>query len=183
VKDRLYTSKADGKARRSAQTVLWCVAHDLLTWLSPILSFTASEGWGHLPGRPEASVFLAGLPVRQRPADAEVLQARYGQLFEVRAAVQVKLEEARKAGLIGKSLEAAVTLTASGPQAALLASAAAELPALLIVSKVTLAEGPFAVEVAAAPGEKCARCWMQSEEVGRDATHPALCGKCVVALS
>jgi isoleucyl-tRNA synthetase len=183
VKDRLYTSKADGKARRSAQTVLWCVAHDLLTWLSPILSFTASEGWGHLPGRPEESVFLAGLPVRERPADAEALQARYGQLFEVRNAVQARLEEARQAGLIGKSLEAAVTLTASGAQKALLDSAVAELPALLIVSKVTLAEGPFSVAVAAAPGEKCARCWMQSEEVGKDATHPALCGKCVTALS
>jgi isoleucyl-tRNA synthetase len=182
VKDRLYTARQDGKARRSAQTVLWTVAHDLMAVLAPILSFTMSEAWDHLPGRPVDSVFLAGLPARPRPDDARELEARYGKLFEVRAAVQAKLERAREQKLIGKSLEACVTIAAEGEQRALLESARAELATLLIVSKVVLAGGPFAVEVTLAPGPKCARCWNQSEEVGQSAAHPTLCGKCLAAL-
>jgi isoleucyl-tRNA synthetase len=183
VKDRLYTFRHDGRPRRSAQTVLHAVAEDLCRLLAPILSFTASEAWAHLPGAAAPSVFLAGLPARERPADAEALEARYARLLEVRQAVQGKLEEARQAGLIGKSLEAMVTVRAEGEQAAFLAAHAAELPTLFIVSRVVLAAGPFAVEVALAPGGKCARCWVQSEEVGRSAEHPGLCGKCLAALA
>jgi len=182
VKDRLYTARKDGKPRRSAQTVLWAVAHDLCTMLAPVLSFTASEAWGHLPGRPAESVFLAGLPRRVRPADADALEARYAALFQVREAVQAKLERAREQKLIGKSLEAAVTVTATGEQRALLESARAELATLFIVSRVTLADGPPGVEVAVAPGNKCARCWVQAEDVGQSAAHPTICGKCVAAL-
>jgi isoleucyl-tRNA synthetase len=182
VKDRLYTARKDGPARRSVQTVLWHLAHDLMACLAPILSFTASEAWGHLPGRPVDSVFLAGLPQRPRPADAAALEARYGKLFEVRAAVQARLEKAREQKLIGKSLEACVTITAEGEQRALLEASRGELATLFIVSRVVLADGPFGVEVTVAPGQKCARCWNQAEDVGRSAAHPTICGKCVAAL-
>ncbi len=182
VKDRLYTARKDGKPRRSAQTVLWYVAHDLCTWLAPILSFTASEAWGYLPGAPASSVFLAGLPRRAPSAGAEALQARYAALFAVREVVQKALETARAAKLIGKSTEAAVVIHAEGAQRALLESARAELATLLIVSKVTLADGPLAVAVAVAPGVKCPRCWVFAEDAGRSAAHPELCGKCVAAL-
>jgi isoleucyl-tRNA synthetase len=183
IKDRLYTWRRDGRPRRSAQTVLWIVAQDLVRLLAPVLSFTASEAWGHLPGRPAESVFLAGLPARERPKDADALEARYGRLFEVRAFVQGKLEEARRAKLIGSGLEAMVTLRAEGDQLRLLEEARAELPALFIVSKVVLAEGPLAAEVARAPGVKCERCWIYAEDVGREARHPTICGKCVGALT
>jgi isoleucyl-tRNA synthetase len=182
LKDRLYTAKKDGRARRSAQTVLWTIAQDVMRLLAPVLSFTASEAWAHLPGRPAESVFLAGLPRRERPADADALEARYGRLFEVREAVQAKLEEARRAKLIGSGLDAAVTIRADGEQRARLEEARAELATLFIVSKVVLAEGPFAVEVARAPGEKCDRCWVYSEERGKDPAHPTLCPKCTAAL-
>jgi isoleucyl-tRNA synthetase len=182
VKDRLYTARKDGKARRSAQTVLWYVAHDLCTWLAPILSFTTSEAWGYLPDAPAKSVFLAGLPRRERSADADALEARYAALFTVREAVSKALETARKGGLIGKSTEAAVTVRASGEQRKLLESARGELAGLFIVSKVTLADGPLAVEVAAAPGQKCPRCWVFAEDTGRSAAHPELCAKCVDAI-
>jgi isoleucyl-tRNA synthetase len=183
IKDRLYTWKTDGKARRSAQTVLHAVAEDLIRLLAPILSFTASEAWGHLPGRAEDSVFLAGVPRRERPKDAEALEARYAKLFEVRAVVQGKLEEARRAKLIGAPLEAAVTVRAEGAQRALLEEAHAELPGLFIVSKVTLADGPLSAEVTKAAGVKCERCWIYRDDVGRDANHPTICGKCADALS
>jgi len=182
VKDRLYTARRDGKARRSAQTVLWYVAHDLCTWLAPILSFTASEAWGYLPGAPTSSVFLAGLPRRERPADAAALEARYAALFAVREVVSKALETARAGKLIGKSTEAAVTVRAEGEQRRLLESARDELATLFIVSRVTLADGPLAVEVAPAPGQKCPRCWVFASDTGRSAAHPELCGKCVDAL-
>jgi isoleucyl-tRNA synthetase len=185
VKDRLYTSRKDGQARRSAQTVLHAVAGDLLRMLAPVLSFTASEGWAFLPGdaagRAE-DVFLAGFPERPRPADAEALEARYGRLFEVRELVQKAIEPERKAKRIGSGLEAMVTVSAEGETLALLRSARAELPFLFIVSKVALAEGPLAVVVAPAPGQKCPRCWVYAEDVGTSTHHPSLCGKCAAAL-
>jgi isoleucyl-tRNA synthetase len=183
VKDRLYTWKTDGLPRRSAQTVLHLVAEDLVRLLAPVLSFTASEAWAFLPGAKEESVFLAGFPSRARPKDAEALEARYGRLFELRALVQGKLEEARRAKLIGSGLEAMVTLRAEGEAKKLLEEAKAELPALFIVSKVVLADGPLSVEVARAPGVKCERCWMFQEDVGRAKEHPTICGKCVEALT
>ena len=183
VKDRLYTAKKEGRPRRSAQTVLWYVAHDLCTWLAPILSFTTSEAWGYLPGAPAKSVFLAGLPRRAPAAASAALDARYAALFAVREVVQKALETARAAKLIGKGTEAAVVIHAEGAQRALLESARAELPALLIVSLVTLADGPLAVEVAVAPGQKCPRCWIFATDTGKSAAHPELCGKCVEALS
>jgi isoleucyl-tRNA synthetase len=93
--------------------------------------------------------------------------------------VQSKLEEARRAKLIGSGLEAMVTVRAEGEQRRLLEEARAELPTLFIVSKVVLADGPLSAEVVRAPGVKCERCWIYAEDVGRDAAHPTLCGKCV----
>ncbi|HSM93016.1 MAG TPA: class I tRNA ligase family protein, partial [Anaeromyxobacteraceae bacterium] len=185
LKDRLYTAKKDGKARRSAQTVLWTIAQDVMRLLAPILSFTAHEAWGFLPGKPAESVFLAGLPRRDRPADADALEERFGRLFEVRTAVQGKLEEARRAKLIGSGLEAMVTIRAEGEQRKLLESAKAELPTLFIVSKVVLdpQSGPLSVEVARAPGQKCDRCWVYAEDVGKAPAHPTVCGKCADALT
>ncbi len=183
VKDRLYTWKTDGLPRRSAQTVLHRVAEDLVRLLAPVLSFTASEAWGYLPQPKAENVFLAGFPARARPADGDALELRYGRLFDVREVVQGKLEEARRAKLIGSGLEAMVTVRAQGEQLKLLEEAKAELPALFIVSKVVLAEGPLSVEVARAPGVKCERCWVYAEDVGRDPAHPTICGKCGDALA
>jgi isoleucyl-tRNA synthetase len=183
IKDRLYTAKTAGPARRSAQTVLHVLALDLLRLLAPILSFTAHEGWKHLPRPPAESVFLAGFPERQRPADGDALSTRYGKLFEVRAVVQKALEEARQKKLIGSGLEAMVTVRAEGEQLSLLESAREELKTLFIVSKVALAKGPLAVEVARAPGAKCERCWVYAEDIGQDPAHPTVCGKCAAALA
>jgi isoleucyl-tRNA synthetase len=183
AKDRLYTSRKDGKARRSAQTVLHLVAQDLLRMLAPVLSFTAHEAWKYLPGRPVGSVFEAGLPRREAPAGAEALLARYGKLLEVRTVVLLALEGARRDKLIGSGLEAQVTVLADGETLSLLRDAEAELPTLFIVSKVALAQGPLEVKVERAPGEKCERCWIYAEDRGGDPAHPTLCGKCTAALA
>jgi len=183
IKDRLYTARSDGRARRSAQTVLWYAAQDLLRLLAPVLSFTAHEAWKHLPGRPAPSVFQAGFPRRAPPGDASALLDRYGRLLAVREEVLKALEAARRDKLIGSGLEAAVTVRSEGDTLARLAAAQAELAGLFIVSKVALAEGPLQVTVARAPGVKCERCWVYAEDVGRAPAHPALCGKCAAALA
>ena len=199
LKDRLYTSKADGALRRSAQTVLLEIADTLLRLLAPVMSFTAEEAWQHLPGKRTESVFFAGLPEAAADAKDEALVARYEQLFAVRSAVQQQLlEPARRDKRIGASLEAQVVLQATGPARDLLAAHAAELPGLFIVSQVALVdaapEGAVALELGQAfsgqgaihasmreaDGEKCPRCWTYSTAVG--AAHE-VCLKCEEALA
>ena len=48
--------------------------------------------------------------------------------------------------------------------------------------KVVLADGPLGAEVARAPGQKCERCWVFAEDLGKDPGHPTVCGKCAEAL-
>ncbi len=184
IKDRLYTARKDGKARRSGQTVLYWVAQDLLRLLAPVLSFTAHEGWKYLPGKPPAdNVFLAGFPRRAPPPDAPALFERYGKLLSVREDVLKALEVARRDKLIGSGLEARVSVRAEGETLELLRAAAAELPALFIVSEVELAPGTPGVAVERSSGRKCERCWVYAVDVGRDPAHPTVCGKCAAALS
>jgi isoleucyl-tRNA synthetase len=192
-KDRLYTWKADGLARRSAQTVLHRVARDLLRLLAPVMSFTAEEAWAYLPAAPTTSVFLAGLPEVGRRMPAE-LGERFDRLFAVRSAVQKQLEEARRDKLIGASLEAKVVLHADGGTRELLARHLAELPGLFIVSQVELSDAVTAgmrpttglpglesllVAVRPADGAKCPRCWTYAVEVARG---QPVCDKCRRAL-
>ncbi|MGQ0507881.1 MAG: isoleucine--tRNA ligase [Myxococcaceae bacterium] len=96
-KDRLYTSKATGEKRRSAQTVLYGLTRELLRLLAPVMSFTSEEAWQQLPGKKAPSVFLAGLPTGTELAPDKELMARYEKLFAVRLAVQSLLEEKRHA--------------------------------------------------------------------------------------
>jgi isoleucyl-tRNA synthetase len=161
----------------------------LLQLLAPITSFTCEEAWGYLPHRKVDSVFLSGLPQPQTlPGDAEIL-AEFERLFAVRSEVQRLLEVARRDKLIGSSLEAKVVLSPEGDLKPFLEKHAAELPALLIVSKVELGpapEGaircealPLAIRIERAPGTKCPRCWNYSEAI--DGSHP-VCVRCTEAL-
>ncbi len=202
LKDVLYSSKKDDPKRRSAQTVLWKIAHDLLLVLAPITSFTSEEAWGYLPGREAESVFLADFPgatgelaenasvVARRMAalnaglqsskHAEVVQ-RYDRLLAIRAGVLPLLEAARRDKLIGKTEEAKVVLQLSGPAA----FASAHGPALAELLKVSqLVLGPAAkgtaagegvlAEVLHADGQKCPRCWLWRAEVEKQ----GLCDRC-----
>jgi len=185
VKDRVYCSAAKSVLRRSTQTAMFEVLRASLLLAAPILSFTADEVWALMPGYPgkEDSVHLG-----EFPKERDWLGGR-GQgfiddmagLLAVREKVLKALEKARADGLVGNSLEARVTLTAAGPEAALLARAEAELPALFIVSAVVLEKGSAAgleVAVDRAPGAKCERCWNYSTFVGRSPQHPTLCERC-----
>ena len=168
IKDRLYTFAPRSKARRSAQTALFRIADTLARMLGPILVFTADEIWENLPGQSEsqASVHLEEFPKVSGVEQSDLL-LEWERLFEVRDQVLRVLEEARVAKQIGSSLEAKVTLSASGGTLELLRTHENELRYLFIVSQVELLEGgELSISVSKAAGEKCERCWNYSTRVG-----------------
>jgi isoleucyl-tRNA synthetase len=183
IKDRLYTYAPKSKARRSAQTALFRIADSLARLLAPILVFTADEIWENLPNRAEPSVHISEFPKASEGERAELL-SKWEQLFEIRDQVLRALEEARIAKHIGSSLEAKVTLSASGAGLDLLRQYASQLRYLFIVSQVEVVEGSgeLSTRVSKADGEKCERCWNYSTRVGESERYPTVCERCVAAL-
>ena len=173
IKDRLYSFGADSRARRSAQTVLYEVTSCLARLLAPILSFTSEEVWQKLPvpGKP-VSVLLAALPSFRADLRARELEARWEPVLAARDEVNKALEGTRK------RLELAVTLTADAETYAALHPYLSQLPALLLVSRVTLrpsgAPGLRVQNDGPAPGTRCARCWVAVLD-GGDADPAAFC--------
>jgi isoleucyl-tRNA synthetase len=140
-------------------------------------------------------VHLADFPTRHPEWKNDELVARWERVQKVRGDVSKALEQARVAKTIGHSLDAAVTLTAEVDLLGFLQGYAAELASIFIVSKVELADSlgddayvgegvpGLKVQVTAAPGAKCERCWCYSEELGTVADHAAICPKCTAAVS
>ncbi|MBK7136363.1 MAG: isoleucine--tRNA ligase [Rhodocyclales bacterium] len=182
LKDRLYTTGADSKPRRAAQGALWHILQALIRLMAPVLTFTAEEIWQVLTKNPDDSVMLATWHALPEQAEESVLLARWQQIREVRAEVSKVLEELRVAGRIGSSLQAEVEIRAAGESHDILASLGDDLRFVLICSKATLVKvGDSAAEgIAAAPSPhaKCPRCWHWREDVGVNAEHPELCGRC-----
>jgi isoleucyl-tRNA synthetase len=188
LKDRLYTSGKASRERRSAQTALHEILVALVRLSAPILSHTAEEVWGYLPGRETPSVHLASWP---KPG-GRVEEPRWERIFKVRAEVFRELEKLRGAGGLGKSAEARVTLHSTDPET-LQALHGADLESILMVSEAAVSDAPagpespelkgFSVRVEKSPHPKCERCWNYRADVGRQAGHPTLCGRCVTVLS
>ena len=194
IKDRQYTAKADGLARRSAQTAMYHVIEALSRWLAPIISYTADEIWQYIPGERSDSIFLETWYEGLFPLDADssMNHAFWDKVIEVRTAVSKELEHARTQSNIGGSLTAEITLYADGEVFKVLDQLRSELQFVFITSKATLiplSDAPtdalstdlteLKLQVSASEHEKCVRCWHQREDVGTDAEHPELCGRCV----
>lgn len=198
LKDRLYTSAPDSRARRSAQTALWQIGEALVRLLAPLMSFTAEEVWSFLPkisGRPE-SVHLAYFPqasdiIGKQPDEiyVQTLRADFDSLMAIRDEALKALESARQQKLIKSALEAAVRIHAPEGVYKLLERYRDDMRYLLIVSGVEIVHAaggngnaPLHVEVSKAPGMKCERCWNYSIHVGEDARYPSVCERCSTAL-
>ncbi|MBT9432429.1 isoleucine--tRNA ligase [Candidatus Sodalis endolongispinus] len=199
IKDRQYTTKADSIARRSCQTALYHIIEALVRWMAPIMSFTADEIWGFMPGERAQYVFteewydgLFGLDAAQPLNDA------YWQtLLQVRSETNKVIEQARADKRIGGSLEARVTLYAEPDPAASLRELGDELYFALLTSSAVVADyadaGDDAVQcewlkglkiaLAKAAGEKCPRCWHYETDIGQHAEHPEICGRCVTNVA
>jgi isoleucyl-tRNA synthetase len=182
LKDRLYTTAADSRARRSAQSALWHIVQSITRLMAPILSFTAEE-IHQVTGRD--SVMLETWHALPEIAKKDVLVSRWQAIRAVRAEVLKAIEEVRSAGGVGSSLQAEVEIKAADETHDLLASLGADLKFVLICSKVTLLKvgaGGTAVSVVPSAQKKCARCWHWRDDVGHDAAHPELCGRCTSNL-
>jgi isoleucyl-tRNA synthetase len=182
LKDRLYTTGEHSKARRAAQTALWHILHTLTRLLAPILSATAEEIWA-LQCKSE-SVFLSLWHELPRQADEDELLGRWNRIRELRALCAKRIEALRVEGKVGSSLQAEVTLLASGNDFDLLQSLGDDLKFVLITSaaRVEKTEGETFIEAHASEHEKCERCWHYREDVGAVVEHPGLCGRCVSNL-
>ena len=200
VKDRLYVSAADSRERRSAQTALWLILRLLLRDMAPILSFTTEEIFQLLPGSlkgPEATVFaLQPLDLTAYSLSLEKRDA-WSAFLNARGAVTRAIEPLRKDGAIGHSLDTAITLYLNPVLREQLEGLDTDLRENLIVSGLrigALAEAPdnavadaevegVKVLVEKAPGEKCARCWTYSENLGTDPRWPDICPRCASVMA
>ena len=195
LKDRLYTTPARSRARRSAQTVLQHILESMVRWMAPILSFTAEDIWQHMPERPSESVLLATFVDLPEIPDAAALELRWQRLRSLREAVNAQMEPLRRDKSIGSGLDARVRIEAHGDWFTILQGLAQELRFFLLCSDLELQEVdiapvvqegvPAGLRISVAPDtdRKCARCWHRRPDVGQHAEHPELCGRCIRNLS
>ncbi|MDE9538307.1 isoleucine--tRNA ligase [Xenorhabdus bovienii] len=198
IKDRQYTAKSDGLARRSCQSALFHIAEALVRWMAPILSFTADEIWNELPGNRAQYVFTEEWYDRLFGLEdgADMNDTFWAELLEVRGEVNKVLEQARADKHIRSSLEAAVTLYADEALVEKLNKLSDELRFVLLTSQIEVAAYAAAgndaqqtelkglkVAFHKADGEKCPRCWHYAKNVGLVAEHAELCGRCVTNVA
>jgi len=195
IKDRQYTTQAESVARRSCQTAMYHIIEAMTRWLAPILSFTSEELWGNIPGDRGESVFLETWYALPQVEEAVLDAAFWQQILQVREVVKKELEQLRVAGGIGGSLDAEVALYCGSEIKPQLEKLGDELRFVLITSGAqvhgttvvpddavhyTLDSGDeLWVQVATSEHTKCARCWHHRPDVGVNAEHPELCGRCV----
>jgi isoleucyl-tRNA synthetase len=188
TKDRMYTLGPRSHERRSTQTAMFTICDGLARLIAPVLPVTADDLWRHMPGPRSASIHLEDFPKVDHLLAPELV-ADWDRLMEVRDTVNAALEEKRKDKVIGNSLGASVTLTATGPIAALLERYRDHLPMLFIVSDLTLNLGEAAgadsvrVDVGKARGVKCGRCWRFVPSVRSEPDWSGICDRCVEALA
>ncbi|NOQ93232.1 MAG: class I tRNA ligase family protein, partial [Methylophaga sp.] len=194
TKDRQYTMQANSPARRSSQTAMYHIIEALTRWMAPILSFTADELWDYIPGERNESVLLNTWYEGLAPLanDTQFDLAFWGQVFTVRDAVSKELETLRADGKIKGGLTAEVSLYAEPALFEALNTLGGELKFVLITSRASLlpaSDKPadaiessvsgLSLVLSPAEHERCDRCWHQTEDVGKDETHPELCGRCI----
>ncbi|WP_119343159.1 isoleucine--tRNA ligase [Facilibium subflavum] len=194
IKDRQYTAKADGQARKSAQTAMYHIVQALVRWLSPILCFTADEIYAAIPGENKQPLILCQwYDQLQTLAKTDELNLQFWQqIQQVRSETNKLLESMRTQDQLGASLEANVTLYAKGKLYQDLAKLQDELRFALIVSKAQVIESEGAPEDAIktqidglyihaekSSAPKCARCWHRREDVGTHAEYDDICGRCI----
>jgi isoleucyl-tRNA synthetase len=195
LKDRLYTTGRDSLPRKSAQTAMYHVLEAMVRWIAPILSFTAEEIHRYVPGERSDSIFFEtwyeGLFELDDPAaDRE----RWRLVMKVRDEVSKSIEAVRRDGKAGSSLAVEVDLWLDGALLQAIDSLGDELRFVLLTSDARVAnlddapadvehirldEGQVALRVTPSEHEKCVRCWHYRADVGADADHPEICGRCV----
>jgi isoleucyl-tRNA synthetase len=192
-KDALYCDPYSSVTRKACLTVLDQLFRCTVTWLAPMLCFTAEEAW--LARDPTAtSVHLESFPEVPASWRNDALAEKWRKLRNLRRVVTGALELERAAKRIGSSLEAAPVIYVSDPD--LFAAAVdVDLAELCITSAATLVEGEgspdafrlddvhgVVVEPRRAQGRKCPRSWKISEAIGLDPQFPEVTPRDAQAL-
>ncbi len=183
-KDALYCDPISSVARKSCLTVLDHVFRATVTWLAPMLPFTAEEAWLARYPSTDGSVHLERFPEIPPAWRDDALAEKWRKVRTVRRVVTGALEIARAGKRIGSSLEAAPMIYVSNPQL-FEAVVAVDLAEVSITSAATLVEGDgppeafrlddvagVAVEVRLAEGKRCARSWKILPSVGSEPGFP-----------
>ncbi|MEK4397526.1 isoleucine--tRNA ligase [Bacillus sp. FSL K6-2860] len=185
AKDVVYIEHADHPDRRSMQTVFYETLMALVKLTAPILPHTADELWSHLSFVEEPSVQLTDMPEGVTVPQAEATEVKFDRFMEVRDDVLKALEIARNEKVIGRSLEANVTLYATEEVKNLLASIKEDVKQLFIISELTVEDEQNAdasapgytsgrILVQKAEGELCERSRIISKDVGANPKYPTL---------
>ncbi|MGV8050820.1 MAG: isoleucine--tRNA ligase [Anaerolineaceae bacterium] len=191
LKDRLYISGTESNARRSAQTALHRILTTLLKLMAPILSFTAEEAWWHLPHRLSETIHAESLPEVDNTLIDDVLNARWQKILLLRAEVSRALEGSRQAKIIGHPLDAGILLVLPSEWKEEFKGQEELFRSVFIVSRVSFSSAEalanpiegveipgLKLQVEAASGAKCERCWVYNEEIGQFPDHPTICNRC-----
>jgi len=185
LKDRLYTAGADSMPRRAAQNALWHITHALLKMMSPVLSFTAEEAWQVVKGGTESSIFEEEWHALPEVCLDKSLVNAWWDVRNAREIINKKIEEQRAQKTIGSSLQAEIDIYTFGPPYEMMKRLGNDLRFVFITSRATLHEregGGLHADVSASAHTKCERCWHYRADVGHDAQHPDLCGRCTANL-
>ena len=191
LKDRMYTNAEGSHDRRAAQTVLLKITQVLAGLMAPILSFTAEEIWQALTPATADYVVLHDwtnaddvITATQYAEYDATLKAKWEIIRQVRADAAKEIEVLRAASQVGSSLQAELTFTAAGATYDALASLGDDLRFVMITSEVKLVKNDAEQKtlVFASANDKCERCWHYRKDVGTNAEHPTICGRCVSNL-
>ena len=185
LKDRLYTTGADSRPRRAAQSALWHIAQTLMKLAAPVLSFTADEVRQTLMPDSEESVFEQHWHVLPDHGMSTERILVWGQLLKVRALANKFIEDRRAEGVVGSSLQAEVDVYAQAETLQALKSFGEDLRFMLITSRATVHEqigAELNIKVTSSTHQKCERCWHYRADVGANTAHPQICGRCLSNL-
>lgn len=192
AKDVVYIEAADDLARRQMQTVFYEILVNITKLLTPILPHTSEEIWSYLEHEEEAFVQLAEMPEAQEFANQDEILDTWSAFMSLRDQAQKALEEARNAKIIGKSLEAHLTVYASEEVKTLLTALDSNIAQLLIVSQLTVTQEQapknalvfedVAFSVEHAQGHVCDRCRRIDETVKERPYHVTICNHCAAIV-
>ncbi|WP_343377747.1 isoleucine--tRNA ligase [Buchnera aphidicola (Formosaphis micheliae)] len=198
LKDRLYTTKKNGYARKSSQTALYLILQAFVRWIAPILSFTADEIWNYLPGKREKYVFTEewfnGL--QNLHHTTKINDTLWSELIAIKNEVNLILEQSRINQIIGTSLETSIILYVDKNLFQKLSTLGHELKFMLLTSESTIKDymlAPynaikskhiknFKILLKKHTGKKCHRCWHYFNNFSEHGQYPHLCNRCVTNI-
>jgi isoleucyl-tRNA synthetase len=198
IKDRLYTHGKNSKSRRAAQTVCYELLSAINRMFVPVLPHLAEDIFNYSPEKIKeaylrdrnffqselemnsASILLSNWPVVKEKFVNLDLAKNWNRILELRDLCNKEIEVLRQEKIIGKSLEAGLSIKVGDLDYNLLKEIKDEIKTVFIISDLKL-EKSVDLEINAFrfEGIKCVRCWKLFNE---SEIHNQICGQCKKAI-